>query len=62
MMLMRQVHLILEVGCLRVPSLIDHVVDLLKVVTVAKAVRNPSLMVCNLALVLLHLQQVTLRE
>ena len=61
-MLMRQVHLILEVGCLRVPSLIDHVVDLLEVVTVAKAVRNPSLMVCNLALVLLHLQQVALRE
>ena len=59
---MRQVHLILQVGSLRVSTLINHVVDLFKVVTVAEAIRNPSLVVCNLALVLLHLQQVALRE
>lgn len=60
--LMRQVHLILQVGSLRVSTLINHVVDLFKVVTVAEAIRNPSLVVRNLALVLLHLQQVALRE
>lgn len=58
---MRRAHLVLQICSFCIPALIDHVVYLFQVVSVAQAVRDPSFVVCYLALVLLDLQQVALR-